>query len=71
MKFVPMEFGMKIRSARRGARITQADLAMRVGVHPLTVMKWEQGRDTPRVAHLHALCTTLDIDANRLIGVRA
>src|SRR5262245_26325196 len=34
---------MDVRSLRRRARLTQAGLAELVGVHPITVSKWERG----------------------------
>src|SRR5882672_9123434 len=45
---------MDIRSLRRRAAMTQVALAEFVGVHPMTVSKWERGmlRPTPHQARL-------------------
>ena len=47
---------MDIRSLRRRASLTQVELAEFVGVHPMTVSKWERGvlRPTPHQARLLA-----------------
>ena len=39
--------GQEIRKWRELARMTQADLAKRLDVHPRTVSSWEQGRQKP------------------------
>jgi len=36
--------GADVRRLRRRLRLTQAELAARVGVHKLTVSRWESGR---------------------------
>lgn len=44
------EIGAKIRQARRRARLSQEDLARRVGVVAQTVSRWENGR-SPVATH--------------------
>lgn len=39
--------GQKLRSARKGARFTQEELAEQIGVEPPTVSRWEAGIDFP------------------------
>src|ERR1051326_6433616 len=41
-----------LREARRAARITQLDLAGRLGVTELTVVEWEARRDVPATGNL-------------------
>ncbi len=40
-------FAAWLRTARRKARLTQAQLAERLFVGPLTVSRWESGKQTP------------------------
>lgn len=44
-----------LKSWRRKNRVTQAKLAIAVGVHQTLVSQWERGRCVPTLAHLYAL----------------
>ncbi len=44
-----------IRELRRAAGMTQLELAVRVGVTPVTVYNWERGRYEPKASQLRAL----------------
>ena len=52
--------GAIIRRARQEARLTQAQLAVQLGVHKNTVMDWEKGKYFPD-RHYHALNKILRI----------
>jgi transcriptional regulator with XRE-family HTH domain len=39
--------GTRIRTRRQELRLTQEELARRVGVHPSTVVNWEKGKHFP------------------------
>ena len=39
--------GTRIRTRRQQLRLTQAELARRIGVHESTVLNWEKGRHFP------------------------
>jgi len=42
-----------VRHIRKKAKLTQAQLAARLGVHRLTVLKWERGQHrVPRMAEI-------------------
>jgi len=58
----PLEVGTRIRAARRALRLTQAQLAEKVGVRRLAVFQWEAGQARPMaVARLaEALLVTAD-----------
>ncbi len=43
-----MEIGKRIKAARRTNRISQSELARRLGVSPQSVQQWESGETTPR-----------------------
>ena len=61
--------GRKIADARRHARLTQNDLAARVGVTAQAVSKWEQGRSCPDIAILDEIADALGISLIELLGM--
>ena len=66
-----MEFnGGRLREMRLRARMTQAELARRVGVDRNTIHRWE-GRDSmPSTKHLLDLWNALDCAVTYLLGLR-
>lgn len=52
---------------RRRLGFTQAEVAADAGVTPSVYASWEQGRVTPRVAHLPALAKALGVQVSDLI----
>lgn len=57
-----MEYGIRIRRARSVCKITQAELAARIGVHRSAVAQWEQLKGTtPNVSHLIRIAEVLEI----------
>ena len=61
--------GRKIADARRNARLTQNDLAARVGVTAQAVSKWETGRSCPDIAILDEIADALGISLFELLGM--
>ncbi len=61
--------GRKIAEARHRARLTQNDLAARVGVTAQAVSKWEQGRSCPDIAILDEIADALGISLFELLGM--
>ena len=61
--------GKKIAEARRRTRLTQNDLAARVGVTAQAVSKWEQGRSCPDIAILDEIADALGISLFELLGM--
>jgi len=52
----------RIRHARKLARVTQAELARRIGIAPSAVAQWEQpGGTSPTVEHLIQIATSCGI----------
>jgi transcriptional regulator with XRE-family HTH domain len=51
--------GAKIRRARERANLTQFDLAVAIGVMPLTISRWERGLAEPYLKHFHRLVEAL------------
>ena len=56
------------RVARANLGLTQGELAGLMGVHPLTVSKWERGVAAP-TAYQRALLDAFSLAADRLPGV--
>jgi transcriptional regulator with XRE-family HTH domain len=52
-------FGDKLRQARERAKLTQAQLAEKLGVEPSTVSKWENAKDFAGAEHLPTITKTL------------
>ena len=61
--------GKRIAKARRQAGITQAALAMQLGVTAQAVSKWEQGKSCPDIAILDEVADALGISLFELLGV--
>lgn len=47
--------GKKIRAARHGAQMTQAQLARAVGTSERNIVRWENDQNAPRVQHVSAI----------------
>ena len=61
--------GRKIADARRHSKLTQNDLAAKVGVTAQAVSKWEQGRSCPDIAILDEIADALGISLIELLGM--
>lgn len=62
-----MTLGERIRKARKG-KMTQAELANLIGVHEITVRRWELGERLPDTDALKKLSQVLGISAGELMG---
>lgn len=58
----------EISATRKRLDLTQVQLATLVGVHPLTVSKWERGAGSPP-PHQEALLTSFQKAANSNAGI--
>lgn len=47
--------GARIRQARKGANLSQSQLAGKIGAHVTSVSDWERGRNAPSARHLLAI----------------
>ena len=59
--------GYHIRAARRARKLSQRQLAERIGVNRCTVGDWERERQQPSHPLLRALCQALDVSADWLL----
>lgn len=53
--------GRNIKALREGAKMTQRDLALVLGVYELAVSRWERGINTPSGANLAGLADTFGV----------
>lgn len=61
------EVGSKIKDIRKRNKISQTDLAKRLGVTTASVLSWEKGLKKISLDHLYKLATFFDIDLNQFI----
>lgn len=54
-----MTFGEKLRAARRGAGLTQKELAQRIGAKHNSVSNWEKDQNRPDADMISRLCHAL------------
>lgn len=62
------KIGKFIASKRKEKKLTQAELAERLGVTDKSVSNWENGRNMPDLSLLNILCLTLDVSINDLLS---
>ncbi len=63
-----MDLGEAIKKRRKELRITQADLAKRLDVHPTTVSDWERGA-LPRPQHFDGLALFLGLPRSDVAAI--
>ena len=63
------EFGKSILSLRQNANMTQEELALRMGVTPQAISKWERGQSLPDLSIFIELCKALNVSADTLLGL--
>lgn len=68
---VKNELGARIRSARKKAKLTQDQLASRLGLKRPTVTQWETGATTPHANRLEEIAEALGLPRLELFGESA
>ncbi len=63
------EIGKRIRQYREARKLTQKELAERLGISNTRVSNWEQGLNRPDADILAALCRVLHISPSELLDV--
>ena len=61
--------GVKIKKYREARRVSQKELAKRIGVSTARVSNWEAGINRPDVDMLAAICRALEISPSELLDV--
>ena len=62
-------FGDKLRALRMEKKLTQNDLAARLGIVGASVSSYEKNKQYPSVEVLIQLCKTFDVSADYLLGL--
>ena len=60
------EFGKRISSLRKAAKITQKELAKRCFVSAQAISKWENGISSPNILMLKDIAVALGVEINDL-----
>ena len=63
-----MTFGEKLKEARRSAKLSQEELAVRIGVSRSAVAKWETDKGLPDIQNLKTIASTLDVSIDYLLN---
>ena len=64
-----MTLGQRIQKLRKGAGLTQEQLAERMGVTRQAVSKWESDGGVPELDTLIAMSRLFDVTIGQLLGV--
>ena len=62
-----IKIGKFIAEERKAKKLTQRELADKLGISDKTISKWERGNGFPEVSLLLPLCSQLDITVNDLL----
>lgn len=57
----------RIRELRKAKKLSQQELADKLGVDRSTIAKWETGTNSPRTNKLHQLAKVLDCSLEELL----
>ncbi len=63
-----VEFGRRLKAARKALRLSQEQVASRIAVHRTTYTKYETGVVEPPYSTLVSLCDVLQVTPNDLLG---
>ena len=63
-----MDLTQRLKSARINSRLSQIQLAQRIGVSDKTISGYESGRIEPPLSKLKLISKTLNVSINYLIG---
>lgn len=62
------KIGKFITECRKEKKLTQAQLANKLGITDKAISKWENGRCMPDISFLKELCSILDVSINELLS---
>ena len=63
------EVALRIRTRRKELKLTQTELADKIGVSLMTVVRWEKGERTPNTSVMNQLAEALDTSVAYLMGL--
>lgn len=64
-------FGVRLQRLRAAKRLTQAQIAARLGVSVPSISGWEQDKARPKPGRMDALSILLGVDVSELLGIEA
>lgn len=64
------EIGARIKRLREERKISQKELAERIGISNSRVSNWEQGLNRPDVDLLAGICTALSVSPSELLDIK-
>lgn len=59
---------INLKNLRISKRLSQRELAEKLGINPSAISAWESGRNLPKYDHIEKLANIYEIDVNRLIS---
>ncbi|WP_285013713.1 helix-turn-helix domain-containing protein [Lactococcus garvieae] len=62
-------FSIRLKSLRKSKKLSQADLAKKVGKTTWAISSYEQGKSYPSIDVLIKLCSIFDVSSDYLIGI--
>lgn len=62
------KIGKFIAALRKEKKLTQKEVAERLGISEKTISKWECGNGLPEVVYMEPLCDILGITVNELLS---
>ena len=64
-----MDYGQKIAELRKGKKMTQADLGVRLNVSPQAVSKWENNLSEPDITSIRKMCEIFGVSVDEFLGL--
>lgn len=71
LKPLTVTLGSRIKAFREALGWTQGDLAGRVGVHVMTLSRWELDKNQPKGEEIVGLAKSLGVSADEILGLSA
>ena len=65
-----MNLGANIKRVRKGAGVTQKELAERLQVYQKDISRWENNELTPRAINLGKICRELKASADEILELK-
>lgn len=65
-----MNLGANIKRVRKGAGVTQKELAERLQVYQKDISRWENNELTPSALTLAKICKELDASADEILEIK-
>ena len=64
-----MTLGTRVKASRERARLSQRELADKIGISEISVMRLEKGRRAAKSDELEKIATALDVPLPYLVGI--